>query len=220
MMSPIPDDRRSFATAMPAAPAPLIATWVFSRLDPRSRERVEERGGYDDCRSMLVIVEDRHIQSFLEFRFDVETARRSDVFEVDAAERRRNVRDDIDDLVRIAFGNADRERLDTSQRLEQDRFALHHRQCCFGADIAESEDGRSIGHDRDQIVLDRQFVHAHRVVTNLDSRCQRGGWDIQDVQDVVVLDRDLRTDFEHATMPAPQREHFFAQRFWLLARSR
>ena len=66
--------------------------------------------------------------------------------------------DDVDDLVRVARGQADRERLDPGQRLEEDRLALHHRQRGLRADIAETEHGRAVGDDGDQIALGGQLV--------------------------------------------------------------
>ena len=52
----------------------------------------------------------------------------------------------------------DREGVDASELLEQHRLALHHRQRCRRPDVAETEDGGPVGHDRDRVALDRQ-VH-------------------------------------------------------------
>ena len=52
----------------------------------RQLERVQEASGGDDGRAMLVIVEYRDIEQFLQLLFDDEAVGSLDVFEVDAAE--------------------------------------------------------------------------------------------------------------------------------------
>ena len=60
-----------------------------------------------------------------------------------------------DDLVRIAGVEADRERVDAGELLEQHRLALHHRHRRARADVAEPEHRGAVGDDRDGVALDR-----------------------------------------------------------------
>ena len=50
---------------------------------------------------------------------------------------------------------ADRERVDAGELLEEHRLALHHRHGRTRADVAQSEHGRAVGHDGDRVALDR-----------------------------------------------------------------
>src|SRR5215216_1024543 len=104
--SPMPRPSSSLVTAMPAAPAPLIVTCSSS---------------------MLIVVEDGHVESLTQLALDFEAAGRTDVLEIDATEIRSDVLDDADDLVDVARGKTDRKRLDTGQGLQQNCLALHHR---------------------------------------------------------------------------------------------
>ena len=58
---------------------------------------------------------------------DVKAFGRLDVFEVDAAERRLERDDHVDQLVGIAFVELDVEAVDARELLEQHRLAFHHR---------------------------------------------------------------------------------------------
>ena len=88
---------------------------------------VDQRGGDDDGGAMLVVMEDGHVEGLTQLALDLEAAGRADVFEVDATEIRGDVLDDADDLVDVARGETDRERLDAGQGLQQNCLALHHR---------------------------------------------------------------------------------------------
>ena len=60
-----------------------------------------------------------------------------------------------DDLVGVLGVEADRERVDAAELLEQQRLALHHRHRRLRADVAEAEHGAAVGHDGDGVALDR-----------------------------------------------------------------
>ena len=72
-----------------------------------------------DCRSMLVVVHDRDVQRGLEATFDLETARCTDIFEIDGAESRRDGLHRSDDFVRILRVQADGPGIDSCQFLER-----------------------------------------------------------------------------------------------------
>ena len=154
--SPTPWASMMSVHATPAAPAPTTTTvHVLGALadDP---QRVEQRGEHDDRGAVLVVVEDRDVELRAQPPLDLEAARRRDVLEVDAAERRRGRLDERDDLVDVLGVEAQRERVDAGELLEQHRLALHHRHRGRRADVAEPEHGGAVGDDRDRVALDRQ----------------------------------------------------------------
>ena len=119
-------------------------------------QRVQQRGEHDDRGAVLVVVEDRDVELGAQPPLDLEAARRRDVLEVDAAERRRRRLHERDDLVDVLGVEAERERVDAGELLEQQRLALHHRHRRLRADVAEAEHGRAVGDDGDGVALDRQ----------------------------------------------------------------
>src|SRR5690606_30947842 len=72
--------------------------------------------------------------------------------------------DGLDDLLRRADVEADRERVDAGEVLEQERLALHDRQRRLGPDATEAQHRRAVGDDGDGVLLDRQVVDALRVL--------------------------------------------------------
>src|SRR5690606_4547909 len=68
------------------------------------------------------------------------------------------------DLLRRADVEADRERVDAGEVLEQERLALHDRQRRLGPDATEAQHRRAVGDDGDGVLLDRQVVDALRVL--------------------------------------------------------
>src|SRR5205085_416123 len=80
---------------------------------------------------------------------DREATGRGDVLEVDAAEARGHGGDRADDLVDVLRRQAERERVDAAELLEEHALALHDRHRRLRADVAEAEDGRAVGDHRD-----------------------------------------------------------------------
>src|SRR5262245_19526657 len=130
-----PTAARSLAVAMPEAPTPENTT-EMSPIFFLTTRSAQERSQHDHRRTMLIVVKDRDIEHLAETLLDLEAARRPDVFEVDAAEGRRDRPDDAHDLVHVLGGQADREGVDTGERLEQERLAFHDGQGGPGADVA------------------------------------------------------------------------------------
>ena len=75
------------------------------------------------------------------------------------------------DLVGVLGVEADRERVDARELLEEARLALHHRHRRRRADVAEAEHGGAVGDDRDGVALDR--VLRRRARGRRGSRCTR-----------------------------------------------
>jgi hypothetical protein len=63
---------------------------------------------------------------------------------------------ELDDLVNVLRVDAERERIDAGEFLEEHRLALHHGHCRSRTDVAEAEHGAAVADDRDGVGLDRQ----------------------------------------------------------------
>jgi hypothetical protein len=93
----------------------------------------------------------RNAHALAAFALHIEAFGRLDVFQIDAAERRLERADDIDQAVRIAFVDFDVETVDAGEFLEQDRLPLHHRFAGERADCAEAKHRGAVGDDAYQI---------------------------------------------------------------------
>ena len=100
---------------------------------------------------MLVVVEDGDVHPRLERAFDLEALRRLDVLEVDAAQRRLERGDDLDELVGVLLGELDVEDVDAGELLEQAALAFHHGLARQRADVAEAEHRRAVRDHANQV---------------------------------------------------------------------
>ena len=112
---------------------------------------------------MLIVVKNGNLHSLAEFLFNVETFRCLDVFQVDAAERWLERRDDIDQFVRITLVYFDIKNINTREFLEQYRFAFHDWLRRKGADCTQPKHGSAIGNDADQIAASREIACLRRI---------------------------------------------------------
>ncbi len=179
-------------------------------------EAVEDRRRGDDRRAVLVVVEHRNLHPLAQLLLDVEALGRLDVLEVDAAERRLQRRDHLDDLVRIRLADLDVEDVDAGELLEDAALALHHRLACQRADVAEAEHRGAVGDHGDQVrprgvaggqrrvLLDREagVGHARRVgerkVALVGQRLGRRDGDLPGGRKLVILERvDAQLLFVH-----------------------
>ena len=102
-----PGRDRMRLTATPAAPAPDTTTREVREVladDPHGAQQGSER---HDRRPVLVVVEDRDVETGLEPTLDLEAARSRDVLEVDAAVGRGDPHHGLDDLLDAAGLHAD-----------------------------------------------------------------------------------------------------------------
>ena len=121
-------------------------------------ERIEQRGGRDDRRAVLVVVHDRDRELLFQALLDLETFGSLDVLEVDAAEGDRNILDRLDELLRIFRIHLDVEYVDVGERFEQKSFAFHNRLAGHRPYVAQSEHGRAVRNDCHQVALGRILV--------------------------------------------------------------
>jgi hypothetical protein len=160
-------------------------------------QRIRESREHDDRGAVLVVVEDRDVQQFAEARLHLETPRRRDVLEVDAAVGRGDDLHGADDLVHILGVQTHRPRVDTGKALEQCGFSFHHGHGRLRADVAETQDGRPVGDDCDRIALDGEpaGVRLVRGDGQADPGDTRG---VGAGQIVAILQRDGGVDLELA----------------------
>jgi hypothetical protein len=131
---------------------------------------VDQAGGADDRRAVLVVVEHRDVEQLLQLGLDAEALGALDVLEVDAAEGDADVLDDGDDLVGIGGRDLDVDGVDVGEALEEHPLALHHRLGGQRAEIAQAQDGRAVGDHRHQIALGGVVVGRLRILGDLQHR--------------------------------------------------
>ena len=124
---------------------------------------------------MLVVVHHRDVELGDQALFDLETARRRNVLEVDAAEDRRDELHRLDDLLGILGVETDGEGVDAAELLEEYRLAFHDGERRFRSEVAEAENSRAVGDDRDGVGFDgvlvsEFFVRANSFAHGRDAR--------------------------------------------------
>ncbi len=137
---------------------------------PGDLEGVDQAGAGDDGRPVLVVVHHGDVQLILEPRLDLETFRGLDVFQVDAAESRGDGLDGLDEFLGILLVDLDVEYVDTREDLEQQSFPFHYRFPGQRADVAQSQNGRPVGDDGDQVALGGILVSVQGFFLDLQAR--------------------------------------------------
>ena len=137
---------------------------------------VEERGGADDGGAMLVIVEYRDIHLGLETTLDLETFRRLDVLQVDAAESGFQRFYNLYELFWVRLIHFNIEHINVRKALEENTLSLHHRLASQSADISQAQYSRAVGDHRHQISLGRVLVGILGILLDLEAGfCHAGG---------------------------------------------
>ena len=101
-------------------------------------QRVEHTCQHDNGGAVLIVVEHGDIKVAFKPASISKALRAADILKVDAAEGRRNGLDRCDDLLLCLGVQADGERIDTAELLEQDALALHDRQTGLSGPILPS----------------------------------------------------------------------------------
>jgi len=115
------------------------------------------------------------VQALLELALDVEALGCLDVLEVDAAQRRLQRRDDLDQLVRILLVELDVEHVDAGELAEQAPLALHHRLARQRPDVPQAEHRGAVGHHADQVAARGVLGGQRRVVLDRQARIGHPG---------------------------------------------
>ena len=124
---------------------------------------------------MLVVVEDGNVELGLKRAFDRKTFRRADVFQVDAAEGRRDRGNNTHHLLRIVRVDLDVEHIDVGETLEEHALAFHHRLGGQGPAVAQPQNGRPVGHHGYEIALGGVVVGRLGVAFDFEHRLGHAG---------------------------------------------
>ena len=132
-------------------------------------ERVQERGGRDDRRAVLVVVEDRDLQPLLQ-RSSISkhsgALMSSRLMPPKVGSSRATVSMIV---VRVLRVELDVEDVDVGEPLEEDALALHDRLAGERADVAEAEHGGAVRDDGDEVALARVLVDLLRVLRDREA---------------------------------------------------
>ena len=105
---------------------------------------------------MLIVVKDRNLHPGFQPLLDLEAFRTLDVLEIDAAEGRLQSSHGLHHTLDGVGCDLDVEYVDAGEFLEQNRLAFHHGFRRQWADVAETKDGRAVGHDSNKVGTARQ----------------------------------------------------------------
>ena len=127
---------------------------------------VHQRGEYHDRRSVLVVMEDGNVELGAQSPLDLKAAWRRDILQIDRAEGRHRHLGELDDAVDVLGRQAQRERIDPGELLEQQRLTLHYRYRSLGADVAQPKHRRPVRDHRHRVALDRQRPRSVEVLVD------------------------------------------------------
>src|SRR5699024_5752943 len=96
----------------------------------------------------------------------LEAPRRRDVLQVDAAERRGEAGDGLDQLVDVGGVQHDRHAVEAGETAEQLRLALHHGQRRLRTDVAQAQHRRAVRDDGDVVAGPGVFPGLLRIVVD------------------------------------------------------
>ena len=125
---------------------------------------------------MLIVVEHRDVTSFLQLLLDLEAAGCADVLKIDSAEAARQKANRMYDFIHILAADAQGNRIHITEIFEEDALAFHDRHSSFRADVAQSQNRRAIGHDRNGVPAAGQLITLGRVLLDCQTgSCHTGG---------------------------------------------
>ena len=173
------------------------------RLDVAAGEMdgVDHAGRGDDGGAVLVVVEDRDVHHLAQALLDDKALGRLDVIEIDAAERRPQVSDCVDEFLWVLGVDLEIDRIDVGEALEQHRLPLHHRLGRQRPEVAQPQDRGSVGDDRDHVAARGVVVDGRRVGGDGPDR-NRDARRIGERQIALGRHRFGRRDLELARPPA------------------
>ena len=119
---------------------------------------------------MLIVVEHGYVAQFLESALYLETARRGNVLQVDAAVTRRDVLDGGDDLFGILRGKAHGYGVHSGEFAEEHALPFHDRHAGKRTYIAQSEHSAAVRDDGDGVPFAGEVVDFAPVFGYLQAR--------------------------------------------------
>ena len=124
---------------------------------------VDHSRGGDDRGAVLIVVKDGNVHHLAQALLDVEALRRLDVLEIDPAERRPKIFHRVDEFFRILGPDFEVDRIDVGKALEEHRLAFHHRLGRQRPEVAEAENRRAVGDDRDHVAAHGVVINGRRI---------------------------------------------------------
>ena len=164
-------------------------------------QRVDQAGGGDDGGAVLVVMEDRNVHQLAQALLDDEAVGRLDVLKIDAAEGGPEIAHRADELVDVLGVDFEIDRIDIGEALEQHRLAFHHRLRGERPEIAQAQNRRAVGDDRDEIALGGIVIGGVGIFGDLAHRHRDAGA-IGERQVALRRHRLGRVDFELAGLAA------------------
>ncbi len=130
---------------------------------------IDQPGGGDDRRAMLVVMEDGDVHQLAQPLLDDEALRRLDVLEIDAAEARGKEADRIDELIDILGRHFEVDAVDVGEALEEGDLALHHRLGGERPEIAEPEHRGAVRDHRDHVAAGGVVIGMIRIAGDVQA---------------------------------------------------
>ena len=152
---------------------------IFSRCCVFDAKPADNRCENNDGCAVLIVVKDGNVEFFFEFCFDFKTARRGNVFQINAAEGRCEAHDGFDDFVGIFRIQADGKSVHIAEIFKQNGFSFHDGHGRLRPDVSETENCCAVGDHGDEVafggVAISFFVISRDGKTRLgDARCIGG----------------------------------------------
>ena len=116
-------------------------------IDAGAARGVFERRERHHRRAVLIVVQHRYGQPLAQQPLDLEAFGRSEVLELDGAERARDAAHDVGDAFRLGLGQEDRHAVEPGELGKERRLAFHHGQPRERADVAKPQDRGAVGDD-------------------------------------------------------------------------
>ena len=104
-----------------------------------------------NSRTVLVVMEDGNIHDFFQFVFDIVAFGGREIFQINAGKGRLQETHGFNDFCRVFRIQADRHGVDVAKHFEKHRFAFHNGHSRFRANIAQTEDARTVADDSDHV---------------------------------------------------------------------
>ena len=138
-------------------------------------QSIDQAGGGNDGRAVLVIMEYWDVQPFAKLLLDDETFRRLDVFKIDATKGGCQCRHCVDETISIGRVHLEIQPVDISKFLEQDGFAFHDRLGGGSADIPKAQNSCAIRYNGDEVSLGCVVIGGIGVFCDFKARCRNAG---------------------------------------------
>ena len=112
---------------------------------------------------MLVVVENRDVESLAQLLFNLKTAGRRNIFKVDSTEAGGDQLHGAHDFIDILGVKADRPCINIGKFFKESRFSFHDGHGSFRSNISQTENSGSVGDHGNGISFNREIPGVSRV---------------------------------------------------------